>query len=661
MNEERVVIVTESAEAIARHLEPLVDEGGVNSWRALVDAATVQMARGRGVCVDDWVGDELGLVDALSRWPDELWEDPHALGWIHEQFAAAARRDSFAEHVHREKKHASSTVSTQLYTPRWIADALARETLGDLDEIDVEDVTVLDPAVGGAQMLLAAMAVFFERHPDEPQRWVQPLWGFDLDERAVEVARRTIALEIARRQGARCERCEEVAGEQIRVADGLVCGEDDGWTVVLTNPPYMGWRSMPGELREQLDPRFRPYHSDLFAAFIARCHELAGQAVGILAQQSIWYLRRFEKARRDLLEHGHLRSFLHLGAGAFWNLDGEKASVVAFVQSANSDEESKATKVWDLRGDRCPQEKRRAYELGEEAPEFSTFDVATTKAIPGRPICHDLPRRLRRLFAECAPLEQVAEVPSQNKTGRNREFVRRWDEVDPDELRRVDELGARGDDEGRWVFYSKGGRFAPWWGNWHWVVDWSDEARRFYDENRTSSLLDESFWFREGIVYTDFGGHRFNARWMPPGCVFDMTGPAIFPKSSWWPKLDERQRIGAAMAIVNSSPARRMLKALNPTLHFQMRDVRALPVPPVDEEEAAQVADKVWRLVEGVRHRHRHVEGDPLYSQEADEAIPVAKLVAWEEEIDHAICAAYGVERRPLAQTSVTFHHRLGR
>ncbi len=627
-------------------------------WRALIDAATGAMARVRGVCVEDWTkGVDSRLEAMLDRWPDEVWEDPHALGWVHEQFAATARHDSFADHVHREKKHASATVSTQLYTPRWVADALAEEALS---VVEVDEPTVLDPAVGGGQMLLAAMEVLARRHPEQPRRWVEALWGYDLDERAVEVARRTLCLELARRLGERREELEELCRERILVGDGLCCGDEGRWTLVLTNPPYMGWRSMPETLREELDPRFRPYHYDLFAAFIARCHQLADGAVGVLAQQAIWYLRRFEKARCDLLERGGLTMFIHLGAGAFWNLDGEKASVAAFVQTVGGGRPNGPTKVWDLREEGGPEDKRREFERGEESHRYSVFQVATTKAIPGRPLCHDLPVSLRKLFAECDRLEKFAEVPSQNKTAKNRKYVRSWDEVEPEDLRRVEALGGRGSSEGRWVFYSKGGRFAPWWGNWQWVVDWSDSARRFYDENRTSNLLGPEHWFREGIVYTDFGGHRFNARWMPPGCVFDMTGPAIFPKKAWWPELDERQRIAAALAVLNSSPARRMLKALNPTLHFQVRDVRALPVPPLAAETAKSVAEKVWRLVEGVRGHHRCLEGDPLYDGDDGEVAPVEELVALEEEIDEAICAAYGVDRRPLAGTSVAEHHRVG-
>lgn len=670
----------DQAEEIARRLDVLVDacrgagdDVECPSWRRrLIDVASCEMARVRGVTSRGWAPAEnptQTLRASFETWPDQIWQDPHALGWIHEQYAAVARRKSFADHVHREEKHASSTVTTQLYTPRWIADLLAREAMERAGETAQAPITILDPAVGGGQMLLAALDVVAGRQPDaSPRELVRPLWGADLDERAVEVARRTLALEIARRIGRRDEEAEAICEEQLVVADALSDALDDRrpWSVVLTNPPYMGWRSMPDELRQFLEPRFRPYHRDLFSAFIARCHELADGAVGILAQQSIWYLRRFEKARRDLLKRGYLSLFVHLGAGAFWNLDGEKASVVAFVQDSREewdDNLAGETRILDLRDHSKPAEKRRVFRESSAHDEtFRTFDITSIEAIPGRPICHDLSPSLRRLFSTLPRLSEVADIPGgQNKTGRNKEYVRRWDDVAPGELRRVDELGGRGRSDGRWVFYSKGGRFAPWWGNWHYVVDWSDSARAFYRDNRTSNLLAEEYWFRQGIVYTDFGGKRFNARWMPPGCLYDMTGPAVFPESSWWPDLTQRQRIGAALAILNSSPARRMLRALNPTLHFQVRDVRALPIPELNCGDAAEVAAEVWKLVDFVRDHHRHIDGDPLCDGSSKEAPPLAELEELETCIDARICAAYQVDRRPIDKASVVEHHGLSR
>ncbi|TXD36512.1 N-6 DNA methylase [Lujinxingia vulgaris] len=660
-------VITRTEALLTRALDrgERVDEAG---WhRALIEAAARRRARRLGVS-ETGVGAGDGLSAAcqadLSTWPDALFGDAHVLGWMHQGWSALGRLKSFEAHVQRGERHDSATVSTQLYTPRWVADALARQAL---EGADLGRARVLDPAAGGGQMLLAALDALVDAGL-APAEAATRLWGWELDPHAARVARWTLKLEVAGRLGGRDPQLEHQIDAQIVCRDALL-GDAPGFEVVLTNPPYMGWRSMPAELREHLKAHYAPFERDLYAAFIKRCQDVATHAVGLLVQQGIFYLKRFEAARAELLAAGALTDFLHLGPGAFWGLTGEKASVVAFVQRLDGrcDE---ATRVWDLRRARDPFAKAQVF--ARTAPQL--FLASRAASVPGRPFCYELPEGLLRWFDEARPLSAIAEVPgSQNKTGANRRFVRPWAEVEAAEIAAAPGLfepprSAAGGDEtrpGRWRFYSKGGRYAPWWGNWEWVVDWSEPARDFYASNRTSNLLHERYVGREGICYTDFAGGRFNARWMPPGCVFDMTGPAIFVREQWLPGLSFKERNAALLGILNSAPARRLLKALNPTLHFQASDVRALPVPEVNEAKARRIAALVLELVEGVRALHWRVEGDALYDpralSEGQARALLAKLTELEGALEAEIAGLYQVAVRPLERTSLSHHHALAR
>lgn len=636
-------------------------------WAAVIDDVALRMGRRRGVPEDKlrettWRGERREAREALDSLSSAALEDPHLLGWLHQSFGEPDRDDAFASHVHDGARHRNATATTRLYTPRWVADVLAEGAL----ELCEGRPTVVDPAVGGGQMLLAALSALHRREPEaEPADLLTRLAGVDLDGRAVEVARRTLALETARlfpsRVGREWAQWLEILAGQIEEGDGLML-PGERFSVALTNPPYMGWRSMPEAMRRALKPEFSPYHGDLFAAFIARCHDLAESAVGVLAQQSIWYLRRFEEARRDLYSRGGITHFLHLGAGLFGGLSGEKASVVAFVQRCDGEEETSA--VWDLRGVRGADEKQRRFR--ERSPE--SLDVGALTVIPGAPFSHDLPGPLRELFRSLPRLEDFADLPSQNKTAANRTYVRGWKEVPPGDLRRVEEFGGRGRPDGPWVFYSKGGRFAPWWGNWEWVVDFGAEAREFYAAKKTANLLAQEHWFRPGLVYTDFGGRRFGARRMPAGCVFDMTGPAIFAREEAFWGLTEEERSYGLLAILNSSVARRLLNALNPTLHYQVRDLRALPIPEVEEAVFLELAAEARVLTERVRELHRWVPGDPLYEGEVyggegacgvDLEEVLEELRRREARLDRRVGALYGVKAEPVPSCTIADHHRL--
>jgi len=581
--------------------------------------------------------------DALDLELDaSWWAEPHALGWIHQHFFAPERDASFAAHTSSDAKHTSITRPTQLYTPRWLADALAHHTIA----LAPAHPTVLDPAMGAGQMLLAALDVLAAAHPvGDARSLAESLAGRDLDPDVVDTARLCVAMRLAELTDAEWVEDEvwEVLCERLVVGDGL---EDQAPAdVVLSNPPYMGARAMPKALLARLESEFAPFHLDLCVAFMRQCTRLATASAGLLVQQSVWYLSRFERARRALLEDAPLEVFMHLGPHGFATLTGEKAAVVASVHRL--DRSSSATTVFvDARSARAPKAKRAliaAWLDGEDEHETRT-NTASLLELPGAPMAYDLPVVMRGLFDGVTTLGEVASVPgAQNKTGANRRYVRRWDEVAREDLHPASMLRVDGDEPGRWVFYSKGGRYAPWWGNWTNVVDWSVDARAFYADNRTSNLLAEAHWFREGLCYTDFAGQRFNARWMPAGCLFDMTGPAIFVDD------DDEDTLLAMLGILNSTPARALLNALNPSIHYQVRDVRRLPMPAWDDAVIEELAPTARAVRDGYRALHQHVPGDPLFDEElgvANSTEGAASLLevvhrAW-EALDERVCGLYG-------------------
>ena len=653
-------------------LEPLVrrwrqdlEAEDHQGYTALCDAITLRQARQIGIGVDDWLKASPDLIERADALLDQvdraghaaLWDEPHALGWFHQHFGVPEREASNEAHTRHEQKHQSGTVTTQLYTPRWIADVLARTAL---QTVESEHPEICDPAVGGGQMLLAALDALIERG-HSPQQAARQLHGVDLDARAVRVARRSLKLACARKLGRRDGDVEQTLDHQLQVGDGLF-GQLGRFDIVVTNPPYMGSRSMPGELKERIREHFHPFHRDLYAAFIRRCHAISRDTVAILAQQTIWYLSRFAKARAWLLDEAHLASFMHLGAHAFANLSGEKANVAAFVQTRRAS--TRKTTFIDLRHQSSAQAKRDHFEriADGRSKHVRQEPLSAFNVLPGRVIAHGLPPKLRRHFRSSPRLVDLAAIPgSQNKTGKNRRYVRRWDEVADNELRCAPEItGSHGTPDGRWVFYSKGGRFAPWWGNWQNVVDWSDEARQFYATNRTSNLLDHSWWFREGICYTDFGGRTFNARWMPPGCLFDMAGPAIFPHDA------SQDHLFALLAVLNSSPVRALLNALNPSLHYQVRDLRNLPVPEWSQDLGATLSEGGRLLVEGMQLTAGFVPSSPrsqMGEREPDHRERVRafvdKMPTIEHRLDRLVCELYGCPELLTPMDERPTHHYL--
>ena len=626
---------------------------------ALMDDGYVRASRARGlVCVADTLP---ALDEVYADVGEEVWREPHVLGWLLQAFHTPRRLASFGEHHKNEAKHSGSTISTQLYTPRWVADALVDAALGP--GAAGAPPEVCDPAVGGGQMLLAALDAMVTRWPERSGAELMAcLHGVELDERAVKATQLGLELR-ARELFGEDEDWAALIRPRIYAADGLYEPRSRRFDLVLANPPYMGTRSMLPELKATLKKDWEPFHSDLYLAFMRRCVELSRGSVGVLVQQTVWFLSRFKKAREWMLEHTDTTHFLHLGPRLFGSLSGEKASVVASVHRVGADE-SAGCEFFDLR-DGSSQEKRAEYmRVSEREPAARTQQLSSFDAIPGAPLAHWLVDEWRQMFARCTRLGDLVEVPgAQNKTGRNSEYVRPWAEVDASEINPTEGLwGARADTalSPRWFFYSKGGRFAPWWGNWGSVIDWSEQARAFYKDNPTSNLLDASYWLRPGLCYTDFGGRSFNARWMPAGCLFDMAGPAILSK------LDDpeeaREQLLMVLALLNSSPTRVMLNALNPSLHYQVRDVRALPVPDLTRAQQRELAGHARALVEMTRAVHLVIEGDPLHAPRLGKrgvdraALLIGEIERTWGELDAYVLGLYGREEERASMPAVLHH-----
>ena len=52
-------------------------------------------------------------------------------------------------------------------------------------------------------------------------------------------------------------------------------------------------------------------------------------------------------------------------------------------------------------------------------------------------------------------------------------------------------------------------------GNIDLVIDWTEDARDFYSNNKTSNLLAAKYCFREGITYTDISSRGTGFRYLP--------------------------------------------------------------------------------------------------------------------------------------------------
>ncbi len=360
------------------------------------------------------------------------------------------------------------------------------------------------------------------------------------------------------------------------------------YAVVTANPPYMGGKQMSALLSQFMKDEYRDSKSDLFAAFIERCTDLArpGGAVAMITMQSWMFLSSYEKLRASLLAKQRITSMLHLGARAFDSIGGEVVSATAFVLANVPPEARIAARLPGtfIRLVDGTSEAEKIAALGtalEARTETTGFHLASDVdfiAIPGSPIVYWLSEKMRGSFSAGKPLSEVANLRQGLATADNNRFLRQWWEVSQEHSAYActsrEEAAASG---ARWFPYNKGGEFRKWYGNQEHVVNWENDGaaiRVFGAESGgrpRSRAQNTETYFSPSVSWSDISSGEAAFRRYPQGFIHDSTGHSGF---------GEGELLDWITLLLNSKYVMEVMQVVAPTLHFHIGYVGLVPVAP---------------------------------------------------------------------------------
>ena len=332
---------------------------------------------------------------------------------------------------------------------------------------------------------------------------------------------------------------------------------------VIANPPYMGSSNMGPWLAKWTAKHHPDAKRDLCTCFLERGFTLANEAgySAMVTMQSWMFLGSFEKMRESVLAERSIVSMAHLGTRAFSAIGGEVVSTTATVfHCEKAGEVGEYLRLVDFDSEESKEQAIREAIANPNCGWFYRRSAKDFKSIPGTPIAYWASEAFIHNFSEGISIQNISDFTgSQNKTADNALYLRHWWEVDK----------SKTGIEKRWVTYAKGGDYRKWYGNLDLVVDWSDDARRFYEANSTSNLLNQKYWYSQGITYTMLTSGKPNFRFYPGTGAFDMGGPVICGLGS---------SLNYILGLLNSSVAAFYLAIFNPTLNLQAKDLRSLPL-----------------------------------------------------------------------------------
>lgn len=333
------------------------------------------------------------------------------------------------------------------------------------------------------------------------------------------------------------------------------------YDVTITNPPYMNSSYMPNKLKKFVNENYTDYKSDTFSAFIVR-NDIFTKSYGHIGMLTpyVWmFISSYEKLRRKLIQDMDITSLVQLEYNAF---ESACVPVAAFTfVKSNTNFKGEYIKLSEFKG--CENQEPRTLEAVRNKNcgyRYSTSKDNFAK-IPGAPVAYWVSEKLTEAFT-LKTLYDYTISPSQNVTGNNNRFLRKFWELAQEKI----------DLKDNWIFYAKGGGYRKWWGNLYDVINWTPEARNIYqygDGLHASQIINKDYWYKKGITWGLITSASPSFRIMPEGATFDKGGSTII--------VDEFV-YNFTLGLLNSKVYIPISELFNPTLNFQVKDIRSLPI-----------------------------------------------------------------------------------
>lgn len=351
-----------------------------------------------------------------------------------------------------------------------------------------------------------------------------------------------------------------IEATQQRLQELVAVGEvlAQKYEVVVTNPPYRGVADVDVKLADYIKTNYPDSKNDLFAVFMEVCHKMnvKNGYQAMITQHAWMFLSSFEKLRAKI-QKLDIVDMAHLGARAFEEIAGEVVQTTSFILANKHVDGYKGTYCRLV--EPTTQQGKEEMFLSQENRYIACSD--NFAKIPGAPVAYWVSEKLTEAFT-LKTLYDYTISPSQNVTGNNNRFLRKFWELAQEKI----------DLKDNWIFYAKGGGYRKWWGNLYDVINWTPEARNIYqygDGLHASQIINKDYWYKKDITWGLITSVLPSFRIMPEGATFDKGGSTII--------VDEVV-YNFTLGLLNSKVYIPISELFNPTLNFQVKDIRSLPI-----------------------------------------------------------------------------------
>jgi len=391
-------------------------------------------------------------------------------------------------------------------------------------------------------------------------------------------------------------------GEQLAAGVRFVRMVREGqYDLVIGNPPYQGTSKMADA--SYLSKHYSRGKADLYAAFLQRGLELAkdGGFSALLTMRNWMFISQYSAIREFLIENYDLRLLGDIDRGGFEAIVDEVVSTVMsiFVKKNPSESFSIAiqpTPLDDNSRDSQRTNRKRAAVLAHVGRyEFKTQNFNVIKE---KPLIYWWDDAFLKRYAKTPKIEEFAQVRQGMATADNERYLRKPWEI-PSYETFISFHGKQFETQSinrscilnKWVPYIKGAAGKVWIEPLSELLKWHNNMLEIYLMERDGKPIatagkNQDFYFIFGTAFSMLGSN-FSARLHRFKSVIDTKGSSIFFVDPF-----------VTACFLNSNLSQSVMMALNPTVSFQVGDIKRLPLFPIES------ADEIFRELEKAFSEH---------------------------------------------------------
>lgn len=340
------------------------------------------------------------------------------------------------------------------------------------------------------------------------------------------------------------------------------------YDVVATNPPYRGKSNIGGNISEFIEKYYPKSKYDLYSCFLERANDFNKNQsfVALVCQNTFMFTSHYTSFRNYLVANSWIRTFAHLGPGAFEDISGIVVNTVLIITKSNYKFKENVEKTSVFL--RCVDHKDKSKCLLNDKKETYYHKLKQFSMIPGMPFSYWVSDSILNTFATSKALEDstdksVAEIRGGMSTSNNDKFLRLFWEVEDKKIGKNFRDFLMGDGGPKW--YHSNNNLINWKNNGEKVKEY---AKSLYG-TETRTIKNQKYYYKEGLSYNPISDSGIRVKFVPKGAIYSNAANGIFVIGNVHKYF--------IMAFLNSKVANYFLKVLNPSVNANPGDLKRIP------------------------------------------------------------------------------------